>query len=213
MATEQAAGTGKVHSVTRERLQQGMSYAAYRAQMTRNGDRFDQRAAAYTPSAEHVAALKALPEPLDVLVLGEDWCGDVINNVPILGKLAEASGKLNLHIFLRDQNDDLMDQYLNQGKYKSIPVFAFFDKNMQQRGVFIERPAAVTTERERRRQALYAQNPGWGDASAPVAELPEATQNAIQSAMLTVREELMGLNNDEVAREIVAICTGAGAGR
>ena len=66
------------------------------------------------------------------MVLAEDWCGDVIANLPLLGELAQASGKLNLRVFLRDQNLDIMDQYLKEGKFRSIPVFAFFDQDFSQ---------------------------------------------------------------------------------
>src|SRR5579883_1270242 len=134
-------------AVTRERFEQGMTYAAFKEQMTRNRDRFEASEQRFTPSASDVEAFSKLPRPLNVLVLAEDWCGDVIANLPILGRLAEASGKLNLRVFLRDQNLDLIDQYLNQGKYRSIPVFVFFDDNFQEVGRFIERPASVTALR------------------------------------------------------------------
>ncbi len=193
-------------AVTRERFEQGMTYDEYKAQMTRNKERFEQTEARFEPDAETVALLRRLPGTINVLVLAEDWCGDVINNLPLLGKLAQASGgKLNLRIFLRDQNDDLMSQYLNQGKFKSIPVFAFFDENMRQIGVFIERPASVTAERDRRRRALFAEHPEWGSPDVPLGELPQGVQEQVQAAMLKIREELFDFSNAEVVREIRAI--------
>src|SRR5215216_2066491 len=100
--------------------------------MTRNQERFDQTESTVELSADDVAYFKNLPTSLNVLVLAEDWCGDVINNLPVLGRLAAESGKLNVRIFLRDQNLDLMDQYLNQGLHRSIPVFVFFDENFNE---------------------------------------------------------------------------------
>jgi hypothetical protein len=51
---------------------------------------------------------------------------------------------MDLRIFPRDQNLDLMDLYLNQGKFMSIPVFAFFDRDLNPLCHWIERPKVAT---------------------------------------------------------------------
>jgi len=61
------------------------------------------------------------------LVLTEAWCGDAAQSVPIINKLAEASGKIELRLILRDQNLDLMDQFLYNGKSRSIPKLICID--------------------------------------------------------------------------------------
>ncbi|QQK79370.1 thioredoxin family protein [Salicibibacter cibi] len=63
-----------------------------------------------------------------VIVLTEDWCGDAMINVPILLHIAE---KMNMDVsmLLRDSNLELMDQYLTNGKSRSIPIFIFIDEN------------------------------------------------------------------------------------
>src|SRR5262245_20712579 len=114
-------------AVTRERFEQGMTYNEFKGQVARNQERFAANDRGLVLDPTDVDVFKRLPRPLNVLVLAEDWCGDVIDNLPILGRLAAESGKLNLRIFLRDQNPDLMDNYLNRGEFRSIPVFAFFD--------------------------------------------------------------------------------------
>src|SRR5215472_1152618 len=112
-------------AVTQDRFEQGMTYDAYKAQMTRNQERFVENERRLELDPADLAVFQKLPHPLNVLVLAEDWCGDVIANLPILGRLAAESGKLNLRVFLRDQNPDLMDHYLNKGQFRSIPVFVF----------------------------------------------------------------------------------------
>ncbi len=63
-------------------------------------------------------------------------------HVPFVAKLVEATPGVDLRVFLRDQNPDLMDQYLKKGLYRSIPVIAFFDAEMNELARFIEaRPA------------------------------------------------------------------------
>src|SRR5262245_49899777 len=106
-------------SITTERFEQGLTYDAYKAQMTRNRERLEANEGTVELSTDDVAFFANLPAPLHVLALAEDWCGDVINNLPVLGRLAAESGKLDIRIFLRDQNLDIMDQYLNRGQYRS----------------------------------------------------------------------------------------------
>ncbi|MGJ9457469.1 thioredoxin family protein [Oceanobacillus sp. CF4.6] len=65
---------------------------------------------------------------LRAIVLTEDWCGDAMLNIPILLKLSEASG-IQVRMLLRDQNLELMDQYLTNGKSRSIPIFIFIDED------------------------------------------------------------------------------------
>src|ERR671933_306471 len=100
-------------SVTRERFEQGLSYAAYKEQMTRNREQLEANEQTMEFAPDDLAFFAQLPQTLNVLVLAEDWCGDVIANLPVLGRLAEETGQLTIRVFLRDQNSDIMDQYLN----------------------------------------------------------------------------------------------------
>jgi hypothetical protein len=193
-------------AVTRERFEQGMTYDQYKAQMTRNQERFAENERQLELNHADLDVFTHLPQPLNVLVLAEDWCGDVIANLPILGRLSAESGKLNLRIFLRDQNLDLIDQYLKEDKFRSIPVFAFFDAQFHELGRFIERPASVTERSARLRGALYEQHPEFGSPDTPVSQLPEEVRGQLMEAMAALREESRTANNQDVVqslREIV----------
>ena len=56
-----------------------------------------------------------------LLVISEDWCGDASNTVPIIAKLAEALPGFELRVVKRDENPELMDEYLTSGS-RSIPL-------------------------------------------------------------------------------------------
>ena len=199
-------------AVTREQFESGMTYAAYKDQMTRNRDQVEQNEKDLQLKPEDVQAFRELPETLNVMALAEDWCGDVVANLPILAKLEEASGgKLNVRIHLRDQEPgaQIMDQYLNKGQFKSIPTFVFLDNKFNERGVWIERPSSVTKVREEKRQALYAQHPEWGEASKPIAELSEELRTQIQQATAAMRNETRPFANSEVVRELREIVQSA----
>jgi hypothetical protein len=191
--------------VTREQFDAGMTYDAYKAQMTRNKEQFEQNEKDLQLSADDVAAFKGLPQPLNVLALAEDWCGDVVANLPILGRLEkEAGGKLNVRVLLRDQQpgETVMDEHLNKGQYKSIPTLIFLDGGYNEVGTWIERPDSVTKAREEKRQAQYAAHPEWGDPSKPIAELPEEVRTQVQQGAATIRNETKSFANSEVVREI-----------
>ncbi len=199
-------------AVTAERFNQGLTYDEYKAQMTRNRDRFEANEQRAEIDPADLAAFKNLPQPLNVLVLAEDWCGDVISNLPVLGRLAaESGGKLNLRVFLRDQNLDIMDQYLKDGQFRSIPVFVFFDDEFNEIGRMLERPESVTQELGRRRQELYTQNPDFGTPGAPPDQLPEDVRVRLMGAMGQMREEMRPFIDREVVREVRAIVEGAPA--
>jgi hypothetical protein len=184
-----------------------MTYDAYKAQMTRNREQVEQNEKDLELKSEDVQALRGLPKPVNVLALAEDWCGDVIANLPVLGKLAEASGgKLNVRILLRDQEpgSKVMDEHLNKGEFKSIPTVVFLDGDFNELGVWIERPESVTKLREEKRQALYKAHPEWGDPSKPIAELPEDIRTQVQQASAALRNETKPFANAEVVRELRA---------
>ena len=68
-----------------------------------------------------VERLRSLPARRYLLVLTEDWCGDAVNTLPPVARLAEAVPQLELRILPRDENLDLMDTHLT-GTARAIPV-------------------------------------------------------------------------------------------
>jgi len=194
-------------TIDRARFDQGLTYDAFKAQMTRNRERLEDNEKRVDLAKENVAAFRALPRPVKVVVLAEDWCGDVIANLPVLGRLAQESGKLDVRVFLRDQNDDIMQRYLNKGQFKSIPVFVFFDEDFRELGHWIERPASVTEIRAKRRKEIFAAHPEFGSPDAPVDALPEEVRVRLQAELAKMREDTAKFANAEVVRELREIAT------
>jgi hypothetical protein len=189
-------------TMTKERFATGLTYDGYKAAMTRNRERVEENEKKVVLDPEAVRFFKALPQPINVVVLAEDWCGDVIANLPVLGTLAKAVGTLDVRIFYRDQNLDLIERWLNQGKYQSIPVFAFFDQSFRELGHWIERPASVTELRARRRKEIFASDPAFGSPDAPVDQLPEDVRTRLQAELQKMREQTTDFANTEVQREL-----------
>ena len=135
--------------VTAERFAQGISYEEWLKRIDRNQDKFVENYEGTRPNAEDVAAIKALMAkaggPARCLALGEPWCPDVFRGLPAAAKLCEATG-LELRIFFRDQNLDIMSEFLNKGEFQSIPTLVFYTKDMKYLGHWIERSQKTRDE-------------------------------------------------------------------
>lgn len=189
-------------TLDRARWDKGLTYEAFKAAMTRNQERFAENEGRVSLDPVTVRTFKSLPKPLRILVLAEDWCGDVVANLPILGRLAKDVTTLDVRIFYRDQNLDLMERWLNQGKYQSIPVLVFFDENFRELGHWIERPASVTERRAAERKKIFAAHPEFGSPEAPVDQLPEDVRTRLQSELQKMRDNTVSFANAEVQREL-----------
>ena len=189
-------------TLDRVRWDKGLTYDAFKAAMTRNQERFAQNEDRVALDPETVGTFASLPQRLRVLVLAEDWCGDVVANLPILGRLAKEIPTLDVRIFYRDQNLDLMERWLNQGKYQSIPVFVFFDQDFRELGHWIDRPRTVTERRAEERRKIFAAHPEFGSPDAPVDGLPEDVRTRLQAELQKMREDMVGFANAEVQREL-----------
>ena len=193
--------------VSRERFNQGITYQQFKDAMTANRDQLEANERDLQLTAEERKLFRELPGTVNVLAIAEEWCGDVVANLPILGRLTQECDKLNLRVFPKDQNMDLMNQYLNKGLYQSIPVFVFFDEDFNQLGVFIERPAAVTELREQRRRALHSDNPEFGTVEGTPNQLPDDVRQRLRQAIGQMRADTKEFADHEVVRELAAIAS------
>ena len=63
------------------------------------------------------------------LLITETWCGDAANSVPLIAKLAALNDQIDLRVVLRDENTELMDQFLTKGG-RSIPKLIGLDEEL-----------------------------------------------------------------------------------
>ncbi len=124
--------------MTKERFAQGMTVHQYIDQMSMNQAWFLAALDSVAIAAGDVGVLERFAAARRILVITEDWCGAAIASLPFVVKLVEKAPRIEMRIFLRDANPDLMDQYLKNGLYRSIPVFVFFDEDMNELARFIE---------------------------------------------------------------------------
>ncbi|MBI4255655.1 MAG: thioredoxin family protein [Candidatus Rokubacteria bacterium] len=125
------------------RFAKGLTWKEYMAQM---GDTMARTEDNYRKSAltdDEKKFFGGISQVRHVLMLAENWCGDVHRNSPLIAHICEAMPGCELRVFLRDQNVDLRDTFLNNG-YQSIPVVVFFDQDWNEVGRWIERAHAAS---------------------------------------------------------------------
>jgi hypothetical protein len=125
------------------RFATGLTWKDYLAQMGDTRARTEDNYHKATLTEEERKFFSGLPQVRYAMMLAENWCGDVHRNSPLLARIVEAMPSCDLRVFLRDQNLDLTDLFLNNG-YRSIPMIAFFDKDWNEIGHWIERSGAAT---------------------------------------------------------------------
>ncbi|HEX5529534.1 MAG TPA: thioredoxin family protein [Methylomirabilota bacterium] len=124
--------------VTAERFALGLTVAEYVAQMHTNRDAFARLLAEAPLRPEDREAIATREGKIKILVITEDWCPDSLRTIPVLARLVDGLPHVEMRVFLRDDNPDVMDQYLKRGQFRAIPVFAVFDEEMNELGRMIE---------------------------------------------------------------------------
>jgi len=70
------------------------------------------------------ARLKTIKRRVNVVCIAEDWCGDVVQHVPVLEALATACSKIKTRYITREQHPDVFARFLTNGG-EAIPKFVF----------------------------------------------------------------------------------------
>jgi hypothetical protein len=135
--------------VTAERFAAGLTYPEYMERIQRNRAKFEYNYDETRLADDDVRVFRELASrpdgPARVLALGEDWCPDVFRGLPVMARIAEAAG-MELRIFPRDENPDIMNEFLHQGKHQSIPVFVFYTRDQTYLAHWTERPALANEQ-------------------------------------------------------------------
>jgi hypothetical protein len=125
--------------MTRERYESGLPFSDFLASARANVELWRAMYARAQVSDAQVARVVATGRQWHLLVLVEDWCGDGVNTVPVMARLAEHSPNLDLRIHPRDANLDLMDAHLTAGA-RSIPMVLILDEAYREVGSWGPRP-------------------------------------------------------------------------
>ena len=153
-----------------------------------NRERFSRVFAAVEIPPEDKEYFAKLPSPLRVAVITEDWCGDHVSTTPVLYKLAEDTGKLEVRTFMRDQNRELARTYLPEHRTDTVPFFVFFTpENMRQISLFIETAKELVPAIDGMEDAIRNSHPDVPDINKDVNEMSESTRDLIREGRASYR--------------------------
>ena len=128
-----------------KRFATGLTWKDYLAQMGDTKARTEENYQKSTLTDDERKFFSGVTGVKYVIMLAENWCGDVHRNSPLIAHIVDAMPGAELRVFFRDQVPDLRDTFLNNG-YQSIPVVVFFDKDWNEIGRWMERAHAATTK-------------------------------------------------------------------
>jgi hypothetical protein len=126
-----------------EWYEKGISFNEYMAKMKVNSDELTIIYNTYNIPSYQLSTLEKLKNKnWNVIVLAAEWCTDAMLCVPILQKICERIG-FQQSILIRDENLELMDQYLTNGMSRSIPILIFIDHEGKEQFVWGPRSTKV----------------------------------------------------------------------
>ena len=96
----------------------------------------------YVPGQEITEAIQKISTKQTWLFLTAVWCGDSAQNIPQLVKMAELNPLIKVRLIERDENLEIMDQFLTDGK-RSIPKLIALNEAGEIIFTWGSRPAAA----------------------------------------------------------------------
>ena len=161
--------------VTPERYASGLTYEEYIAQIKVNKNWFQQLHDNFELQPEDAESLRNMAQrpdgPAKMMVIGEDWCPDVYRGMPVMARIDEASG-MEMRVFARDSEMDIMNEFLKEGKWASIPTAVFYTRDHRYICHWIERPALADREMDEIAAQIKAEEPDADDQRLRAAARP-----------------------------------------
>lgn len=137
-------------------------------------------------------AAQTVPRPVRLMVLSADWCGDAVNILPWVARLADAAPALEMRVLERDAHLALMDAHLTGGRSRSIPVVLAFDEAWQELGWWGPRPSVLQAW-------VTGDGPDEGRALPPEVRYARVRRWYARDRGRAILEEILALVGADVA--------------
>lgn len=174
-------------------FESGLDYAAWlaAAESAEQRDKLEAQREALTLDPTVAGFLAALPRPVHVVAIAEDWCGDVVRHAPVLQRMAEAGPNLRVRTISREQHPDVFARFLTHGG-EAIPKFIFLSDCFVECGSWGPMPESC--------RELIARGKACGDVAA--ARKKVAVRYEQDAARREVVTELLRLVEIAASREV-----------
>lgn len=131
-----------MNPVNRERFEQATTFEQYLETVEKNRALWHAVHERVRLPDDLVDAARGVPGGWHIVALSEDWCGDAVNTLPVVARLAKEAG-WDFRVLGRDDNPDLMDGHLTNGRSRSIPVVIVYDAEFNEVGWWGPRPGEI----------------------------------------------------------------------
>ena len=158
-------------ALTADKFAQGMTTEQYIDIIKVNKDPFLQIHAGVAIPDQTLDYFNSMANPVNLAVFTSDWCGDAMSTTPAILRLADASDKINLSVFNRDDELELTNTFLPEHRAGTVPVFVVFDGEMGEIARFIETARALVP-------AIDAMDEMVAQAAASVSDEAEGRRQA-----------------------------------
>lgn len=122
--------------------EQGRSFSVFLEEANANHELWQATARRAPVREEAVERIKEVGGTWKLLVLADDWCGDAVNTLPVMARLAESAPNLDLRVVGREEFPEIMDRHLTR-EARAIPVAILLDEKGEEQGWWGPRPRAL----------------------------------------------------------------------
>ncbi len=151
----------------------------YVGQMTQNREVFAERIETTQLTDEQRRAFAG--NPVRILILTEDFCGDSAQFIPPVARLARESDDVAVRVLRRNDGRDLAANYRRKDGYQAIPVFIILGPGGEERGFVIERPQVAYTEMAAETRRFAAEHPDLEGVNRAYDRMPDDTRTAVRA--------------------------------
>ena len=131
-----------MNTVNRERFEKAPTFPEYLDIVEKNRDLWRGVWDRVRLPEDVLDDARRIPGGWHLVALSEDWCGDAVNTLPAIARLADEAG-WDMRVMGRDDNPDLMDAHLTNGRSRSIPVVIVYDEDFNEVGWWGPRPGEI----------------------------------------------------------------------
>lgn len=128
--------------MTKERFNAATTFEEYLETVVKNRELWHGVHERVRLNEELVERARRIPGTWHLLALSEDWCGDAVNTLPVAAAIAREAG-WEMRVMGRDDNLDVMDAHLTNGRSRSIPIVVVYDANFEEVGWWGPRPGEI----------------------------------------------------------------------
>ncbi len=151
--------------ISKKQFGSGMSTQEYIDQIKVNKDPFVEIYEAVQLPPEAANWVDGLGNSINLAVFTADWCGDAVSTTPVILKLADSSGRVNLQVFNRDDDVPLADTFLPEHRAGTVPIFVVLDDEMNEVARFVETASGLVPQIDAMDEAINRDTEGLDEAA------------------------------------------------